>query len=281
MLKKILPKESAQIGSSKFHLVLVGCGGTGSFLAGHIARLLTGSVIGETIGDILLIDGDSVEPKNVGRQLFSKRDIGKNKAEVLANRYNQAFGLDICWYPEFLTRDNFSEIIPHSSRNHPVLILGCLDTAAARKIILDKVMDKWGNQAWWLDAGNGQYAGQIVLGSTGSIEKISSGIGAYLVEYLPYPPLVFPDLVNPVQDIEKPLSCAEMLQSEEQSLNVNALVAGLMAEMLRLFLTGDLSYNIVQLDISSFITVPNLVTDEWLEGYLSMMAVKELLPSLE
>jgi len=281
MLKKILPKESAQIGSSKFHLVLVGCGGTGSFLAGHIARLLTGSVIGETIGDILLIDGDSVEPKNVGRQLFSKRDIGKNKAEVLANRYNQAFGLDIYWCPEFLTRDNFSEIIPDSNRNHPVLILGCLDTAAARKIILDKVMDKWGNQAWWLDAGNGQYAGQIVLGSTGSIEKISSGIGAYLVEYLPYPPLVFPDLVNPVQDIEKPLSCAEMLQSEEQSLNVNALVAGLMAEMLRLFLTGDLSYNIVQLDISSFITVPNLVTDEWLESYLSMMAVKELLPSLE
>jgi hypothetical protein len=72
-----------------------------------------------------------------------------------------------------------------------------------------------------------------------------------------------------------------MLQSEEQSLNVNALVAGLMAEMLRLFLTGDLLYNIVQLDISSFITVPNLVTDEWLEGYLSMEVVRELLPSLE
>jgi PRTRC genetic system ThiF family protein len=281
MLKKILPKETAQIGCSKFHLVLVGCGGTGSFLAGHIARLLTGSVIGETIEDVLLIDGDSVESKNVGRQLFSKRDIGMNKAEVLANRYNQAFGLDIYWCPEFLTRENFSEIIPDSNRNHPVLILGCLDTTATRKIILDKVTDKWGNQAWWLDAGNGQYAGQIVLGSTGSIEKISSGIGAYLVEYLPYPPLVFPDLVNPVQDIEKPLSCAEMLQSEEQSLNVNALVAGLMAEMLRLFLAGDLLYNIVQLDISSFITVPNLVTDEWLEGYLSMEVVRELLPSLE
>jgi hypothetical protein len=40
-------------------------------------------------------------------------------------------------------------------------------------------------------------------------------------------------------------------------------------------------YNIVQLDISSFITVPNLVTDEWLEGYLSMEVVRELLPSLE
>ena len=281
MLKRILPKETAQIGSSRFHLVLVGCGGTGSFLAGHIARLLAGSVIGETVGDVLLIDGDHVEPKNVGRQLFSKHDVGKNKAAVLANRYNQAFGLDIFWCPEFLSEDNFSEIIPGSNRSHPVLLLGCLDTAAARKIILDKVTDKWGNQAWWLDAGNGQYAGQIVLGSTGSIEKISSGIGAYLVEYLPYPPLVFPDLVNPVQDIEKPLSCAEMLQSEEQSLNINALVAALMAEMLRLFLAGDLSYNIVQLDISSFITVPNRVTDEWLEDYLSMKVVKELLPGLE
>ena len=149
MLKKILPKETAQIGCSKFHLVLVGCGGTGSFLAGHIARLLTGSVIGETIEDVLLIDGDSVESKNVGRQLFSKRDIGMNKAEVLANRYNQAFGLDIYWCPEFLTRENFSEIIPDSNRNHPVLILGCLDTTATRKIILDKVTDKWGNQAWF------------------------------------------------------------------------------------------------------------------------------------
>lgn len=281
MLKKILPKETAQIGTSKFHLVLVGCGGTGSFLAGHLARLLAGSVIGKGVREILHIDGDIVEPKNVGRQLFSKHDVGKNKAEVLANRYNQAFGLDIKWYPDFLTKDNFSEIIPSSNRNNPVLLLGCLDTASARKIILDNVMGAWGNPVWWLDAGNGQYAGQIVLGSTGSNEKISTGIGAYLVEYLPYPPLVFPDLVNPVQDIKKSLSCAEMLQSEEQSLNVNALVAGLMAEMLRLFLAGDLSYNIVQLDVSSFITIPNLVTDEWLEGYLSMEIAKELIPSLE
>ena len=281
MLKKILPKETAQIGSSKFRLVLVGCGGTGSFLAGHIARLLTGSAIGETIEDVLFVDGDSVESKNVGRQLFSKRDIGKNKAEVLANRYNQAFGLDVYWCPDFLTEDNFSEIIPGSNRSHPVLILGCLDTAAARKTILDKVAGKRGNHVWWLDAGNGQYTGQIVLGSTGSNEKISSGVGAYLVEYLPYPPLVFTDLVNPAQDIERSLSCAEMLQSEEQSLNVNALVAGLMAEMLRLFLTGDLSYNIVQLDISSFITVPNLVTDEWLEDYLNTKVVTELLANLE
>jgi len=54
----------------------------------------------------------------------------------------------------------------------------------------------------------------------------------------------------------------------------------LMAEMLRLFLTGDLSYNIVQLDVSSFITVPNLVTDEWLEDYLSKQSAKDLTPSL-
>jgi PRTRC genetic system ThiF family protein len=264
-----LPKETAQIGSSKFHLVLAGCGGTGSFLAGHLARLFAGSVIGKSVGDILLIDGDNVEPKNVGRQLFSKHDVGKNKAEVLANRYNQAFGLELNWCPEFLSKENFSEIIPGSNRNHPVLILGCLDTASSRKIVLDNVRGTWGNPVWWLDAGNGRYTGQIVLGSTGSAEKISTGIGAYLVEYLPYPPLVFPDLVNPIQEIEKPLSCAEMLLSEEQSLNVNALMAGLTAEMLRLFLAGDLSYNIVQLDVSSFITVPNLVTDEWLEGYLS------------
>lgn len=61
---------------SNSKILLIGCGGIGNFLG----TMLTG--IG--IKEIILIDGDSIEPHNLNRQfLFTNKDIGKNKALVL------------------------------------------------------------------------------------------------------------------------------------------------------------------------------------------------------
>lgn len=37
---------------------------------------------------LALVDGDTVEPKNLIRQNFIEQDIGKNKAAVMADRYS-------------------------------------------------------------------------------------------------------------------------------------------------------------------------------------------------
>lgn len=46
----------------------------------------------------LLADPDIVEAKNLRNQLFIEQDIGKKKAEVLANIYSAAYNLKISYY---------------------------------------------------------------------------------------------------------------------------------------------------------------------------------------
>src|SRR5439155_23911290 len=71
-------------------IVVVGCGGTGGFLAEAIARLLIGrSAL------LYLVDPDRVEPHNVARQCFDRADVGRFKAEVLAERLARRFGREV------------------------------------------------------------------------------------------------------------------------------------------------------------------------------------------
>ena len=55
---------------------IIGCGGLGTTAAQYLTM--------SGIGEILLIDDDSVSLSNLNRQtLFSEKDLGKSKAEVL------------------------------------------------------------------------------------------------------------------------------------------------------------------------------------------------------
>src|SRR5437588_4424457 len=71
-------------------IVLVGCGGTGGFLAEAICRLLIGRS-----AQLYLVDPDRVEPHNLLRQAFDRGDIGRFKAEVLAERLSRRFGREV------------------------------------------------------------------------------------------------------------------------------------------------------------------------------------------
>ena len=60
-------------------VLIVGVGGVGSYAAEAIARA--------GVGSITVMDGDSVQPSNLNRQLVALTStIGKNKAEVMADR---------------------------------------------------------------------------------------------------------------------------------------------------------------------------------------------------
>ncbi len=60
-------------------VLVVGIGGVGSYAAEAIARA--------GIGRITLMDGDSVQPSNLNRQLVALTStLGRNKAEVMAER---------------------------------------------------------------------------------------------------------------------------------------------------------------------------------------------------
>ena len=69
-------------------LAVVGCGGVGSWVAIGLSRLKH---------KVVLIDGDKIERKNLDRQLFTEADIGKHKAEALANRINSMLGTEYAY----------------------------------------------------------------------------------------------------------------------------------------------------------------------------------------
>lgn len=62
-------------------VLIVGVGGVGSFAAEAIARA--------GVGNITVMDGDTIQPSNLNRQLIALTStLGRNKAEVMAERIN-------------------------------------------------------------------------------------------------------------------------------------------------------------------------------------------------
>lgn len=73
---------------------IIGCGGVGSWLAPALAKLIEQE-------NLWLVDGDKLEAKNIDRQLFDDKDVGKYKAEALGLKYglrylNSFYGLGTC-----------------------------------------------------------------------------------------------------------------------------------------------------------------------------------------
>ena len=79
---------------------------------------------------IVLLDGDHVEPHNVGRQKFAVAEIGRNKAQTLAGRVNAALGLKTVAVPQMATSDLLLEIAA-STAQHCRVLLGAVDTTGA------------------------------------------------------------------------------------------------------------------------------------------------------
>lgn len=70
-------------------IIILGAGGTGGYVIPHLYRI---AFAADRQMRIIVCDGDVVEGKNLIRQNFVEQDIGRNKAQVLAERYSAAFG---------------------------------------------------------------------------------------------------------------------------------------------------------------------------------------------
>lgn len=256
---------------SKFPIILVGGGGTGSHTVANLVRLYAGGgTLGGKFAPLTIIDPDIVEPRNVGRQLFLPSDVRKPKAQVLAERYSRAYGIEIRYCIDYFE----GAIGKLNLRTDWPIILGAVDKATARGEIYTWCCE---NNAIWIDAGNGYSGGQVIWGNTADRTNIESGLDDnYLVEYMPYPPIVAPGLIDPANDIEKEqLSCGEALETEQQGPNINAIMANVMAEMLKQLLRGELTAHMVELDLTNFRMGSQHITNGWINSVLEMMPNKK------
>ena len=269
--RKFIPTETADLGHSRWNIVLVGAGGTGSHSVPHLARMMAlPGLLSKRIASLTIVDHDRVESDNVGRQLFIQPDIGRFKAQVLAERYSKAYGVSIAFFNQKVIRGMIRPdgLIPTGSFRRPTLILGAVDNPRGRRAIYAAVKQHHGPRKalYWFDAGNGFDRGQVAWGNTVNFKKIQGELGRPLVEYVPYPPALFPNLI---QDAPRPgLSCAQAIRAGEQGLHINAQMAVVLAEMIRKFLLGQLDVHYSVIDFHKMRMISQPLTTRWLEAFV-------------
>ena len=155
-------------------LWLIGCGGSGSWLAPAVARTARQLKERGVTVQVTFVDKDIIEPITVARQNFCDAEIDSNKALALAARFSQAWGLEIRALPDWFQAGTALGCSSRAYRRGADLtvLIGCVDNAAGRKAIhakLDQVYRRSDSQPaslWWLDCGNSATNGQVLLGST-------------------------------------------------------------------------------------------------------------------
>lgn len=269
-----IPKE--------IQIVLVGCGGTGSWLAPHIGRFL--AVLREQgkHASGLFVDPDVVNPVNIPRQNFCQEeaDLHLPKALTLARRYGGAWGVDIGYAVA-----DFDPAMLHDLFDKLVVLVGCVDTAAGRQAMW-KALEKNSQYArggatpiLWLDCGNGEDYGQVLFGNVKRAEEVKAGLDASgLCSALPCPAWQHPDLLAPLPEEARPhtLSCAEMARANAQGLTINALVAATAAEYLKaLLLTNNLRSFATYINLPTLSVTSHPITRRELSRFLPAKAKKE------
>ncbi|GCE32112.1 hypothetical protein KDA_75960 [Dictyobacter alpinus] len=253
--------------SQHIALILVGTGGTGSYLSRHVARLawILQAQYGKRVS-LIFVDHDVVEPANVARQDFCQQEIGLPKARVLALRYTAAFGVEITTFVEPFQPDMIKRI--HSHWGALTVVVGAVDNARARQSISEVLRENTQEvpKVWWLDCGNSLDAGQILMGSTNNREDLADAfkLPGYCRK-LPSPSIQHPELLVPLpEEINThPLSCAQLLAANAQSLMVNQQVAGYAAQMLyELLITQKLKRTATYFDQPSGTATSKYTTPE-------------------
>ncbi len=255
---RILPKEF-----SKLKIYLIGAGGTGSFAAMNLARAAFElRRIGKTV-EMTIIDPDVVESGNIPRSNFCSAEIGRFKAQTLAERITLAWGLEVSYSNEKLNYEK--HIKPSRSGFKELTILvGCVDNHLARREVhrsleeANKYNSHNAPECWWIDGGNGKFSGQVLIGSEVKREKVENHFtSSTICKKLPAPSVIHPELLENQEiparreSLER-MDCAERIRRGEQSLNINQRVAVEIGEiMTELLLTNSLRRFASYFDIES------------------------------
>jgi PRTRC genetic system ThiF family protein len=265
--------------------MLFGCGGTGGFVAEGLCRLFTG-----TKHRIFLVDPDRVEEHNLLRQNFFKPDVGRFKAQALAERLSKQYGREVnyCCLPvEELSVADRAEVN-----------IGCVDNARAREILQYAgyqapsgrcTYRKTGEGQWYIDAGNGEHSGQVLIGNAWARELQKSfrphrdvyppdykqAFEDGICERLPLPTVQQPALLAPAPEPVRRLDCAEAVIANGQSPVINQAMAALVLQFVYRLMRGELTWMAAYLDLENG-TMSTVNADPEIVSRISGLSVKQL-----
>ncbi|MBK6591123.1 MAG: ThiF family adenylyltransferase [Acidobacteria bacterium] len=252
---------------STLRFIVVGAGGTGSFIVPALARLIFELKQQQNkSAEMLIVDPDVVENGNIPRSNFCFAEVGRYKAQTLAERVATAWGIETSFSCEKFDPERHLKS-SNSDYRSLTIIVGCVDNYLARRkmhLALDEFRGYGdASRLWWIDGGNGRSSGQVLLGSTTKRLKPEQYFtGTSICRALPAPSLQHSDLLEPERiETKSDVSCPERVSLGEQGLNVNQRVAIEIAEILSsMLLTRSLKRYAVYIDVESGTTRSTYIT---------------------
>lgn len=266
------PNRKPHLAPQLRRIAIVGAGGTGSYLAQGLAKLVAGYRLQV---EVLLVDPDTVEEKNCARQNFQAYEIGQPKAEALAYRLNQQYGTAfgaVVGIGESLLGSEVSRSVSSGSfasgsaqkkpfLNMERLIVTCVDTLEARK--------PYRECGPWLDLGNGLETGQAIYGITDEKAAIAGELENWAkvpqVAALPNAYLVA-GMAKLKRSKKKVPGCADTPFAEQGVFaNEWAAAAGL-AILHQILVKGEVTTPMISFDTAKGRMTPQFITTEYLKG---------------
>ena len=224
------------LGQRAMRVLVVGAGGTGSAIVMGLPYLDQAMrVWGRSSGlEVVMIDADTVSETNCVRQPFSVSDVGQNKATVLINRINLFWGTRWRAEPSYFDERTLDQTNDTSLD----LLIGCVDTRAARSVIARALTKARCRAAYWLDLGNNAASGQFILGQPLNARNRRKAGRLRTVSEL------YPEIID-AEAGEDPLpscSAVEALDRQEPFIN-QTLASSALAMLARLFRYGKLTHH--------------------------------------
>lgn len=240
---------------------LIGAGGTGSQVLTALARMNHAlTELGHPGLWVRLWDRDVVTHANLGRQLFAESESGLYKSTALINRTNRFFGTN--WRAE--TRNFEKDILGGFDRNkQSTIYISCVDSVQSRFNIaefLNELKQIGGyyrsKGRYWIDFGNSQQSGQVLLSTIGKIKQPDSE-KFETVESMPFITDEFGDLLKISESEDDTPSCSLAEALEKQDLYINSTLAQMGTSLLwSLFRNGFIENKGFFLNLKTFQSQP-------------------------
>ena len=144
---------------ASLRVVLIGAGGNGARVMPPLMQMLRP-------GDqVSVVDHDIVEDRNLARQHFTERDIGRPKALVLAERYRRP-SIEVTAFAQQVLPTTTSRLLsdlPRMTTPYHTVVIGCVDNWEARAQIQSMVVGIISPPRAYIDVGNETRGGQVLM----------------------------------------------------------------------------------------------------------------------
>lgn len=199
-------------------VIVVGSGGIGGHLIPALSRLISyHSAFEKETPNVVIIDGDEFEEKNVSRQIVSPCDLGKNKAEAMTYFCKYQGLTNVEYIAEYVNQQDFERILMQYDRP---LVISSVDNDATRRAMIDALKKVFSSDGefFFISPGNSdgveEVRGQVIWFGQFNDEK-------YGID----PSLLYENLQNPMDVIPRSGTCSADAPSRPQLIPANFMAA--------------------------------------------------------